>query len=63
MEAARTHGGIEVTVPRLLEAERDRPPGGEVTYLAQVAAPEPAEHFCHRADPAAWLGRTARLLG
>jgi hypothetical protein len=42
VEAARTHGGIEVTVLRLLEADRDRPPGGEVTYLAQVEAPVPA---------------------
>jgi hypothetical protein len=42
VEAARTHRRIEVTVLRLLEAERDRPPGGEVTYLAQVEAPVPA---------------------
>ena len=42
VEAARVHSGIEVTILRLLEAERDQPPGGEVTYLAQVATPVPA---------------------
>jgi Phosphotransferase enzyme family len=40
--AARMHRGIEVTILRLLAADRDRPPGGEVTYLAQVEVPVPA---------------------
>ena len=36
--AARAeHHGIDVTMLRLLETERDRPHGGEVTYLAEVA--------------------------
>ncbi|HET6221720.1 MAG TPA: hypothetical protein VFE11_06110, partial [Dongiaceae bacterium] len=43
VRAARDRYGIEVTVLRLLEAELDRPPGGRVTYLAEVARPVPAE--------------------
>lgn len=35
---ARARYAIEITVLRLLEAQRPRPPGGDVTYLAQVAA-------------------------
>src|SRR5262245_20616447 len=41
--AARERHGIEVTILRRLEAEHDRPPGGRVTYLAEVARPVPAE--------------------
>ncbi|MGC5020319.1 phosphotransferase family protein [Micromonospora sp. DT47] len=36
---ARRKYGVEVTVLRLLTAERPAPPGGRVTYLAEVAAP------------------------
>jgi Phosphotransferase enzyme family len=38
VEAARAAHGIEVTVLRLLSGVRDAPPGGEVTYLAQLEA-------------------------
>lgn len=39
VRAARECYGVEVTVLRLLEAERERPHGGRVTYLAEL---EPA---------------------
>ena len=38
VRAARELHGIDVTILRLLDAERDRPHGGAVTYLAEVAA-------------------------
>ncbi len=41
--AVRKYHGIDVTILRLLEAVPDRPHGGEVTYLAEVAEPVPAE--------------------
>lgn len=41
--AVRARHGIDVTILRLLDAERDRPHGGRVTYLAEVAEPVPAE--------------------
>lgn len=43
VRAAREHRGIEVTILRLLEVSADRPDGVEVTYLAEVAKPAPAE--------------------
>src|SRR5262245_19705017 len=45
VRAAREHYGIEVTILRLLHAEFDRPPGGQVTYLAEVVQPIPAESW------------------
>jgi len=48
--AARECHGVDVTILRLLEAERDRPPGGRVTYLAEVAAPVPAAPWPGRLD-------------
>jgi hypothetical protein len=39
VRAARERYGIEVVVLRLLHGERPQPPGGEVTYLAQVDVP------------------------
>lgn len=41
--AAHEHHAIDVTLLRLLEAERQGPPGGAVTYLAEVAHPVAAE--------------------
>lgn len=41
VEAARSANGCEVTVLRLLEAARASPPGGEVTYLAELTAGAP----------------------
>ena len=35
--AARAQYGVEVTILRLLEAERESPPGGRVTYVAEIA--------------------------
>jgi hypothetical protein len=43
LREVRERHGIEATILRLLEAELDRPPGGRVTYLAEVARPVPAE--------------------
>ena len=42
VRAARERYGVDVTILRLLETERDRPHGGAVTYLAEVSAPVPA---------------------
>jgi Ser/Thr protein kinase RdoA (MazF antagonist) len=39
VRAIRMHDGIAITVLRLLTAERARPPGGRVTYLAETADP------------------------
>jgi hypothetical protein len=39
VRAVRQQHGVEVTVLRLLHAEREAPPGGRVTYLAEVAEP------------------------
>ena len=47
--AVRARYGIDVTVLRLLDAEFERPHGGRVTYVAEVAGPVPA------AEP--WSGR------
>jgi hypothetical protein len=38
VEGARVRHGIDVVVLRLLRADRDGPPGGKVTYLAEIAA-------------------------
>ena len=43
VSAVRDCYGIDVTILRLLEAELDRPHGGRVTYLAEVARPVAAE--------------------
>lgn len=48
VRAAREQLGLDVTILRLLGAERDGPPGGIVTYLAEVAGP---------ADVAPWAGQ------
>jgi Phosphotransferase enzyme family len=50
VRAARQHRGIDVTILRLLETERERPHGGEVTYLAEVAEPMAAEPWLGRLD-------------
>jgi hypothetical protein len=41
--AVRERYGIDVTVLRLMDTALDRPHGGHVTYLAEVARPVPAE--------------------
>ncbi len=43
VRAVRQHYDIDVTVLRLLAADRPRPPGGRVTYLAEVASPVEVE--------------------
>ncbi|MGJ7528354.1 aminoglycoside phosphotransferase family protein [Variovorax sp. GB1P17] len=43
VSAVREQHGIEVTILRLLAAQGERPHGGPVTYLAEVAQPVPAE--------------------
>src|SRR5690348_16708364 len=42
VEAARRRYGITITVLRIVGSERPAPPGGAVTYLAQVADALPA---------------------
>lgn len=37
VRAARDFHGVDVTILRLLDAELEEPPGGRVTYLAEVA--------------------------
>jgi hypothetical protein len=39
VRAARRLHGVDVTVLRMLRAERDEPPGGLVTYLAEARGP------------------------
>lgn len=39
VEAFRRRYGVEVVILRLLEAEHPAPPGGQVTYLAEVGGP------------------------
>jgi hypothetical protein len=41
VQAAAAHHGLGVTVLRLLGAERPHPPGGAVSYLAELARGEP----------------------
>jgi hypothetical protein len=66
VRGARERYGVDVTVLRLLTAERPAPHGGPVTYLAQVGevgdrgGVDPAEHP-HRA-PYAWPGGPAASL-
>jgi hypothetical protein len=43
VKVARARHGIDVTILRLLEAELKLPPGGTVTYLAEVAQPVEAQ--------------------
>jgi hypothetical protein len=50
VRAVRDHYGIDATILRLLEAEFDRPHGGRVTYLAEVAQRVPAEPWGGRLD-------------
>ena len=45
VRAARDVHGIDVIVLRLLDTELDRPHGGRVTYLAEVAEPVPAQSW------------------
>jgi hypothetical protein len=40
VEGARERHGIDVVVLRILRADRDTPPGGTITYLAEIAAPD-----------------------
>jgi Phosphotransferase enzyme family len=43
VRSARDCHGVDVTILRLLDAERDQPHGGRVTYLAEVAEPVRAQ--------------------
>jgi hypothetical protein len=42
VRGAHEHHAIDVTILRMLEAELEVPPGGTVTYLAEVGRPVPA---------------------
>jgi len=48
--AIRERYGVDVTILRLLDAELDCPPGGRVTYLAEVARPVTAEPWAGTLD-------------
>ncbi|PCE22017.1 hypothetical protein BWP39_20310 [Paraburkholderia acidicola] len=50
VRAARERYGIDVTILRLLEADLERAPGGEVTYLAEIAQPVAAERWTGRLE-------------
>lgn len=50
VEAARRNHGIDVTILRLLGAERERPHGGAVTYLAEIEKPVAAQPWHGRLD-------------
>ena len=45
VDAFRERHGVDATILRLLSAERADPPGGEVTYLAEVAGPVTAQRW------------------
>ena len=47
VHAAREQHGVDVVVLRLLGGELRQPPGGEVTYLAQVESPVNAKALSH----------------
>ena len=53
VDGARVRFGLEVTILRLLTAERDRPHGGAVTYMAEVDPAAPAV-IASRFEP--WAG-------
>jgi Ser/Thr protein kinase RdoA (MazF antagonist) len=61
--AIRERYGIDVTILRLLEAGLDRPHGGRVTYLAEVARPVPAEPWHGTLDDHPLRHRFARPGG
>jgi len=50
VRAAREHYGIDVTILRLLGAASDRPHGGLVTYVAEIAEPVPADPWNERLE-------------
>ena len=62
--AARDQQGLEITVLRLLAASLSKPPGGEVTYLAEVdRAPADIEPWAGALDDQAWRLPYARPGG
>jgi len=63
VRAARARFGVDVTVLRLLEAELGRPPGGAVTYLAEIAQPVQAEPWPGSLDDHPLRQRWARPGG
>jgi hypothetical protein len=63
VRAVRTRFGANVTVLRLLEAELGRPPGGAVTYLAEIARPTRAEPWPGSLDDHPLRQRWARPGG
>src|SRR5713101_3357443 len=50
VQGAQEHHGLQVTLLRLLEADLPSPPGGSVTYLAEVAGRIPAEPWNGQLD-------------
>ena len=62
VHAAREQYGIDVVVLRLLGGELAQPPGGEVTYLAQVDAPVQSKRVVARTVGRAGRAATAPLV-
>ena len=50
VRAAHKHYGVELTILRLLEVSPERLDGVEVTYLAEIAEPVPAEVWAGRIE-------------
>jgi hypothetical protein len=50
VRAARDHHGVDVVILRLLDAELEQPPGGKVTYLAEVPEPVSAQPWTGALD-------------
>ena len=50
VQAVRDGHGVEVVILRILAAELDQPPGGRVTYLAEVAERVPAQAWSGTLD-------------
>lgn len=50
VRGAQEHHGVQVTLLRLLEADRPSPHGGSVTYLAEVAKKVPVEFWSGQLD-------------
>src|SRR5258708_30686191 len=63
VQAARDSHGVDVTILRLLDAELDEPPGGRVTYLAEVAGPARGRPWSGQLDDHALRHAFARPRG
>jgi hypothetical protein len=60
VDAARETHGLDIVVVRMLDSERSRPHGGEVTYLAEVRGEVPSS-LAAVLGPADWVPDTQPL--